>query len=92
MALLATHKIDGKFRYPPSPPPPQKRKTTTTTKMGSFGFRAAFGGCGFAVPFYSVHDCRCAQTILVPAKYFVAVKKDNRTEWSAISSEIIQGI
>ena len=48
--------------YPaPSPPPPIK-----DGKLARFGFCAASslicgGGWGFAVPFYSVQDCRCSQ-------------------------------
>ena len=48
---------------PPSPPPPIK-----DGKLARFGFCAASslicgggGGWGFAVPFYSVQDCRCSQ-------------------------------
>ena len=47
---------------PPSPPPPIKEG-----KLARFGFWAASsligggGGWGFAVPFYSVQDCRCSQ-------------------------------
>ena len=55
-------KIDGKFVPPSLPPPPPSIKDG---KLARFGFCAAssliWGGWGFAVPFYSVQECRCSQ-------------------------------
>ena len=74
MALPATNKIDGKFRYPPSPPPPPQNKKQQQ-KWGLLAFALLSGDVGLLFHFILSTIVGALRLSLFPQNILLQLKK-----------------